>query len=604
MTDYVLILSLGPVQGFIAAARRSRDLWSGSWLLSEISKAAALTLQSGGARLIFPAPGSDLAPGSDFSVGNKVQAVVSADGDDVVRDIARAAAHAARMRFIELALAARSRLPSGTALREDVWQSQLDDYVESFAAWAMVGKAGYGEAVRLATDALAARKATRDFAPSARSGGEAPFFGLPKSSLDGARETVLPEGKLAVRTRLRLGLSRSEQLDCAGIIKRLAGEVEQFTPLTRIAAHSWVEGLSREAIGRLNSAYEPLVQAGVATRVRGNTRFALLPFDGQFLYPSRLDVALVEAQGDAELSALLQVLRNELKPLWRQHGEPCPYFVILLADGDRMGALLNEVSSLEHHVRITEALSVFAGEVARRVREFDGHAVYAGGDDVFAFLPLHTALACADALQQDFAQALQAVADELGARNYPTLSVGLGIGHMLEPLGDLRALASRAEKHAKGDLLAHKQRRNALAIILRTRANSETRVRLRWDDSDAQNDFSTWLTCYVPPGQREQGDTTPKTFALPSRIAYDTRAVHQRTAFALHGDAPEPGIAMAEFARLLMRARTEQGGTLDSDLKERLQSCAERHGLELLADQLLVARWLSARNARDLGERQ
>lgn len=604
MTDHVLIVSLGPVQGFIAAARRSRDLWSGSWLLSEISKAAALALQNTGAHLIFPAPGSDLTPGSDFSVGNKVQAVVSADRDDVVRNTAQAAAHAARMRFIELAQMARSRLPSGSALRNDVWQSQLDDYVESFAAWATVGEAGYAEAVRLAANALAARKATRDFAPSARSSGEAPFFGLPKSSLDGARETVLPEGRLAARTRLRLGLSGSEQLDCAGIIKRLAGDIEQFTPLTRIAAHSWMEGLSREAVDRLNSAYEPLVRAGAATRVRGNARFALLPFDGQFLYPSRLDAALVEAHGDEELSVLLQALRNELKPLWRQHGEPCPYFVILIADGDRMGALLNEVSSLEHHVRITEALSAFAGEVARRVREFDGHAVYAGGDDVFAFLPLHSALACADALQQDFARALQSVAEELGARNRPTLSIGLGIGHMLEPLSELRALASRAEKHAKGDLLAHEQRRNALAIILRTRANSETLVRLRWDDSDARSDFSTWLTCYVPPAQREQGCATPKTFVLPSRMAYDTRAVHQRTEFALHGDAPQLGIAMAEFARLLMRARTDQGGALDSDLKERLQASAERHGLEQLADQLLVARWLSARNARDLGERQ
>jgi CRISPR-associated protein Cmr2 len=329
-----------------------------------------------------------------------------------------------------------------------------------------------------------------------------------------------------------------------------------------------------------------------------------MPFDGQFLYPSRLDAAIGEAKGDDELTTLLQALRNELKPLWRQHGEPCPYFVILLADGDRMGALLNEVSSLEHHVRITEALSGFAGEVARRVREFDGHAVYAGGDDVFAFLPLHSAYACADALQQDFARALQTVAGELGARNRPTLSVGLGIGHMLEPLGELRTLASRAEKHAKGDLLAPEQRRNALAIILRTRSNSETRVRLRWDDSSAHTDFSTWLACYVPPEQREQGCTTPKTFMLPSRMAYDTRAVHQRTAFALDGDDPQPGIAKAELDRLLMRARTERGEMLNPELKERLQASAGRHGLDQLADQLIVARWLAARDARDLGERQ
>ncbi|MCE7920927.1 MAG: hypothetical protein DYG85_15690 [Chloroflexi bacterium CFX1] len=38
---YLIIFSIGPVQEFIAAARRSRDLWYGSWMLSELSKAAA-----------------------------------------------------------------------------------------------------------------------------------------------------------------------------------------------------------------------------------------------------------------------------------------------------------------------------------------------------------------------------------------------------------------------------------------------------------------------------------------------------------------------------------------------------------------------------------
>jgi CRISPR-associated endoribonuclease Cas6 len=41
---YLLSISIGPVQDFIASARRSRDLWFGSWLLSQLSKAAALAI--------------------------------------------------------------------------------------------------------------------------------------------------------------------------------------------------------------------------------------------------------------------------------------------------------------------------------------------------------------------------------------------------------------------------------------------------------------------------------------------------------------------------------------------------------------------------------
>ena len=54
MTQYVLTLSIGPVQEFIASARRSRDLWSGSWLLSEMAKAAAKSLFEAGAQMVFP----------------------------------------------------------------------------------------------------------------------------------------------------------------------------------------------------------------------------------------------------------------------------------------------------------------------------------------------------------------------------------------------------------------------------------------------------------------------------------------------------------------------------------------------------------------------
>ena len=54
MKSYLYVLSIGPVQDFIAAARRTRDLWLGSHLLSEISKAAAKRIDDEGGRLIFP----------------------------------------------------------------------------------------------------------------------------------------------------------------------------------------------------------------------------------------------------------------------------------------------------------------------------------------------------------------------------------------------------------------------------------------------------------------------------------------------------------------------------------------------------------------------
>src|ERR1019366_10068292 len=65
---HLLVFSIGPVQEFIAAARRTRDLWVGSEMLSEVSRAAAGVIGDG--RLIFP-PSID--PELPPSVANVIQ---------------------------------------------------------------------------------------------------------------------------------------------------------------------------------------------------------------------------------------------------------------------------------------------------------------------------------------------------------------------------------------------------------------------------------------------------------------------------------------------------------------------------------------------------
>src|SRR3954451_13230678 len=81
----LLIVTLGPIQDFIAAARRSRDLWFGSWLLSELSKATARALagECGLGALVFPGVSElgELQPKSPTSVANKIIVRVP-DGKD------------------------------------------------------------------------------------------------------------------------------------------------------------------------------------------------------------------------------------------------------------------------------------------------------------------------------------------------------------------------------------------------------------------------------------------------------------------------------------------------------------------------------------------
>ena len=92
--SHLLAIAVGPVQEFIAAARRTSDLWFGSYLLSEISRAVAKSVEADKSELIFPSS-SDAE-----NVANVILAELPA-GEP--RDVAARAKAAAQKRWLEFA---------------------------------------------------------------------------------------------------------------------------------------------------------------------------------------------------------------------------------------------------------------------------------------------------------------------------------------------------------------------------------------------------------------------------------------------------------------------------------------------------------------------
>lgn len=592
MAAYLLTLSLGPVQSLIGAARRTRDLWSGSWLLSEVSRAAARVLhEAQPGCLIFPAPehpDSDLAPqerpGDVANIANILRAEIVGDAHQA-RQLGAAAKAAAMAHLRHLGEDARRELQG---LREPQWQAQIDDLLEVFVAWAPIPAGDYARASAQLGATLAARKATRDSGPARGDG-----HGLPKSSLDGGYETVLPQ-RPAARLVRQLALQGSEQLDALGVIKRRGGAVEQFTAYSRLAADTWIAGLTPEQRERLGAAYEPLVGLGLATRVSGNQQcYADLPYDAQLLYDFRLANALSQAQGDGDAAAVaaLQALQRELRAIVKAAGgAPVPYAVILQADGDRMGVLLGRATEAAQSRRISRALHGFASTVGGLVRAHRGHAIYAGGDDVLALLPLTSAVAAAEALATAFQRCMGGVATELGmsADQAPTLSVGLGIGHLVEPLGQLRERALRAEQLAKGNTRPVAERRNALGILLGIRSGGETPWRARWHQTADLAELRAFTAAYAH-------------HELPSRVAYDLRDIHGRLKWLGEDQgATASGMRRAEVARMLERARTRGDTPLTPEQRATLLQRAGEVALDKLADTLIIARWLAARTQAEV----
>ena len=56
MSEQYFHLTIGPVQAFVAQARRTRDFWAGSFVLSFLSSVAMSAVRQQGGEIQFPVP--------------------------------------------------------------------------------------------------------------------------------------------------------------------------------------------------------------------------------------------------------------------------------------------------------------------------------------------------------------------------------------------------------------------------------------------------------------------------------------------------------------------------------------------------------------------
>lgn len=585
MSNHLLALTVGPVQEFIAAARRTRDLWFGSYLLSEFSKAAAKAVGEYGGTLIFPAPirDEDLEAGSELNVANIILAELSGPDPKAVAQQAKEAAKARWRQFAEPVFKEYQAV-----IRDDIWKDQIDDVIEFYAAWVSYKPETYRDDRARLMRLLAGRKNCRDFLPAKGQ------TGVPKSSLDGLRESVLKDPKdkpWPERSHRRLRLGKGEQLCVVGLVKRTAEGIRPYPSVARVAADPWIRGVGDENLRSLIDACEQInVSTGddVIHRLntsaeRGHPHYTKFSFEGTVVFRSRHR----ELREEAELSEDdLRPLGDALRDLTRPAGEPNPYLAVLVADGDRMGQALSKLDSADKHRQFSRQLSLFAGEARRIVHEHQGVLVYSGGDDVLAFVPVDRCLTCARALHEEFGKLMKAWVTKDGEKL--TLSVGLAIAHFMENLEDLLEYGRAAEKHAKtprGED-GKQELRNGIAVHLLKRGGGPIMVRTNW--SDALDHRLAELADHL------------KQSAIPTRVATDLHQIAR-----VYDDWPSESVAAAiQHDTLRVIAAKQPGGDSAMDQVRELVrgSVVDAASLRRLGDELLVARQIAVATLQAKGQ--
>lgn len=464
-----LDVSLGPVQGFIAHSRRTRDLWGSSYLLSFLSGHAMRGAWEAGGKVTQPMVDDDRLyrwiqgnrsgePPRIGTLPNHFVVDVKADGDvRAIADSAKAAvssawhrlSHAVWERYVHHASAAGS----GT---EQIWSRQIDGFWEF--SWTLDPSGARG--------LLGRRKHWRSHRLPDEPGDKCTV--MPDwqelSGYTRSRNAESRRGQDRFWQRLRrnvgsLDIRENERLCAIALIKRLfpklgeeglgwALDAVHWPSTVYVGAVPWV----REAIvvapkearqyadAVLNHGRDALSERRSPIKGLGSQAVGRFPhLDGNYFHHGRVAderlCPLGEDVGDEvrqELTESLQAIYDAQRGNGIRLGPPSSFYSLLLADGDRLGKLVDEQGG----EAVGEALAAFTREVPNVVESHWGVTVYAGGDDVMAMLPVPMALSCAEALSQSYRTAFD-------GQPRATLSAAVLFAHVRSPLSTVLLTAHR-----------------------------------------------------------------------------------------------------------------------------------------------------------------
>ena len=198
---------------------------------------------------------------------------------------------------------------------------------------------------------------------------------------------------------------------------------------------------------------------------------------GDFRYPMILEIAARDLLFDSAVqSAFAEVIREEdddnfeavtsaYRTVFKKDPDTKPfhkYYAVVQADGDDLGNLASQLDAQA----LSKRLFSFANKAEEVVEKYHGEAIYVGGDDILAFIPvafhegrsLKTILDFAVEISQVYTQCIN---NDVPEDKWSSLSMGINIAYFKFPL--VHALES-----ARDQLGRAKERpgKNAVAVCL------------------------------------------------------------------------------------------------------------------------------------------
>ncbi|MDE0426601.1 MAG: type III-B CRISPR-associated protein Cas10/Cmr2 [Candidatus Poribacteria bacterium] len=585
----MLMFTIGPVQSFIEASRKTEDLWMGSYILSYLIATAMKQVQTEGIEIIYPAIGSkspfDFWKSQDFAtpsfpnlflaIGNKVT-------QDELVTRAKTAEISVRNEFNKMATRVLDKA-FGTWRKtyiEDIFKRQIPDFFDIY--WVITEEETeeeYGKWYARTAGSLAAIKNCRAFKQTSELGR--------KCSLDGIHEILHKKEDQTVNEAMKwwedfakntpIHCREKEALSAVSLTKRMGryflenhsefsnefkNNKPRFPSTSEVATASFKQRIvckpeALEIYTKLCNAVKELRQSddeeATIPTIKPLPKIKCpLPnnVDGEWLYEETYNDSYLERYYNInvlpEKNQIEQCkkLRKDLVGVLK--GEPGKYYAAIALDADNMGEINREVESQDQHAENSRQLINYSKKARRIVEEeYLGKLTYAGGDDLLALANLKDLLPMLKRLREEFPC-------------FTGASAGVCIAHNKMPLNNVIRHARRMEKEAKKE-----DGKDAMGIALFKHSGNISEMVTKWNPSDLDV-----LTISQRLVKLLQDNEISKSFIYTFRNAV-TKLIGDE------GDLMTglpPAIIDKEFMRLIERAYKKKNEKLD---ETSLQTIAE-----------------------------
>jgi len=464
MNQSLFLFSVGPVQSFIAQARKTQDLYAGSYILSHLCRTGAQKLlDEAEGEIVFPNVKNKFVP-------NRFIAIIGEPASDL-KALGKKVEECVRLEFKRIVDEALNKLglekPQG-----------FDEQVtrQLSIQWVVLPfeEKGYQATYKKLESLLGAVKNTRGFEQLEETGR--------KCSICGERNV-----KFYRKTR-------DESKSGKNVYKKL------FSRDVRIFEYNEFKNVELKHL----QPGEGL--CGVCFTKRVAEKYFADGFEKDF--PSTAKIALLDALDELKKDGVniprkigeqaVFDLKNGREPdedltdeekenaekIYRVLKEKnisfSPYYAVLLFDGDSMGEkvsgpnLKEGVHLEDYHKALTGKLGEFADRVTRNIIvEPKGYTVYAGGEDFLGFINLNYLFKIMKDLREEFGK----IDLSEYAREEFTFSAGVAIAHIKTPLSEVLKWARKMEKEAKD---INNGERDALGIAVLKRSGEINKVIFKW----------------------------------------------------------------------------------------------------------------------------